>query len=85
MVYSADRIPGAEALATQKSLAVLLSYKLKREYLEMCGFVWARMSLSILRSNTLLLCGSHVKGVRIWQQPEMTNGAVMALLMPWCG
>ena len=39
MVYSADRIPGAEALAAQKRLAVLLSYKLKRESLEICGFV----------------------------------------------
>ena len=28
MVYSADGIPGAEALATQKRLAALLSYKL---------------------------------------------------------
>ena len=43
MVYSADGIPGAEALATQKILAALLSYKLKQEYSEMCGFVWARM------------------------------------------
>ena len=33
MVYSLDRIPGAEALDAQKRLAALLSYKLKREYL----------------------------------------------------
>ena len=31
MVYSADRIPVAEALAAQNRLAALLSYKLKRE------------------------------------------------------
>ena len=55
MVYSADGIPGAEALAAQKRLAVLLSYKLKQEYSEMCGFVRARMSLAIMRSNSLLL------------------------------
>ena len=30
MVYSADRISGAEALAAQKILAALLSYNLKR-------------------------------------------------------
>ena len=30
MVHSADGIPGVEALAAQKRLAVLLSYKLKR-------------------------------------------------------
>ena len=28
IVYSADRIPGAEALAAQKMLAAVLSYKL---------------------------------------------------------
>ena len=32
MVYSVDGIPGAEALAAQKRLASLPSYKLKREY-----------------------------------------------------
>ena len=30
MVYSADRIPRSEALAAQKRLAALLSYKLKQ-------------------------------------------------------
>ena len=55
MVYSADGIPGEEALATQERLAALLSYKLKQEYSEMCGFVRARMSLAIVRSNSLLL------------------------------
>ena len=38
MVYSADGIPGAEALAAQKRLDAILSYKLKREYSEMCEF-----------------------------------------------
>ena len=37
MVYSADVKPGAEALAAPTRLAALLSYKLKREYSEMCG------------------------------------------------
>ena len=46
MVYSADGIPGAEALDMQKRLAELLSYKLKWEYSEMCGFVQTRMSLA---------------------------------------
>ena len=85
MVYSEDRIPGAEALATKKRLAALLSYKLKREYSEMCGFVWARMSLAIVRSNSLLLRVPRGKGERIWQRPELTDGAVMALLATWRG
>ena len=82
MVYSADGIPGAEALAIQKRLAALLSYKLKREYSEMCGFVRSRMSLAIVRSNFLLLCRTCDKEARIRKRPELTDGAVMALLAP---
>ena len=55
MVYSSEGIPRAEDLAAQKRLAALLSYKLKGEYLEMCGSVGARMSLAIVMSNSLLL------------------------------
>ena len=83
MVYSADRIPGAEALTTQKRLATLLSYKLKREYSEMCGFMRARMSLAIVRSNRLLLRGPSGKGESIWKISELT--AVMALIALWRG
>ena len=75
----------AEELAAQKRLAALLSYKLKQEYLEMCVFVRVRMSLAIVRSNILLLRGPHDKGLRIRQIPELTDGAVMALLAPCNG
>ena len=85
MVYSAYRIPRAEVLAAQKRLSALLSCKLKREYSEMCGFVRARMSLAIVSSNSLLLRGPRDKGARIRQIPELTDGAVMALLTPWSG
>ena len=85
MVYSADRIPGVEALASQKRLAALLSYKLKWEYSEMCSFVREMMSLAIVGSNSLLLRGPCDKGVRIWQQPELRDWVVMALLAPWSG
>ena len=85
MVYSADGIPGVEALAAQKRLAVLLIYKLNQEYSEMCGFVWARMSLAIVISNSLLLCGPRYKWARIWQQSKLKYGVVMALLAPWRG
>ena len=85
MVYSAYRIPGSEALAAHKRLAALLSYKLKRGYSEMCGFVRARMSIAIVRFNSLLLRGPREKGARIWQRPELMDGAVVPLLAPWCG
>ena len=85
MVYSADKIPGAEALATQKRLAALLRYKLKREYSEMCGFVRTRISLATVRSNSLLLRGSCGKGARIRKHPELTGEAVMSLIALWRG
>ena len=83
MVYSADGITGAEALAPQKRLAALLSYKLKKEYSEICGFVRAGMSLSIVRSNSLLLPIPSEEGVRIFQRKELTDGAMMELIAPW--
>ena len=57
MVYSADGMPRSEALAAQKRSVALIIYKLKQEYSEMCGFVWARISLAIVRCNSLLLRG----------------------------
>ena len=85
MVYPVDGIPGAEALSAHKILAALLSYKLKQEYSEMCGFVRLRISLAIVISNSLILRGPQKKGVRIQQRPDLTDGAVMALLTPWRG
>ena len=85
MVYSADSKPGTEAIDTQRRLASLLRNNLKREYSEMCGFVRARISLAVVRSNTLLLCGTRDKGGYIFQRPDLSDGAVMELLTPWRG
>ena len=85
MLYSADGIPGAEALAAQNRLSALLRYKLKREYSEMYGFVQARKSLAIVGYYSLLLRVCCGKGAHIRQQPELTDGAVVALLAPWRG
>ena len=85
MVYSEDGILGAESLAAQKRLAALLSYKLNLEYSEIYDFVQARMSLAIVRPNSLLFRGPHNKGARIRQQPELTDGAGMSLIAPCCG
>ena len=43
MVYLADGITGMEAVAAQRRLTSLLSNKLERECLEMCGFVRDQM------------------------------------------
>ena len=63
MLYSAYGIPGTESVVPQQRLASLLSINLKREYLEMCGFVRARMSLEMVISNSLLLQGAVYKEV----------------------
>ena len=84
MVYSADVIPGAEALAAQKRLATLLSYKLKREYSEMCGFVWARMLIAIVRSNSLLLRGPRNKRAQAVTSPLHPSAIVAAGCAPFC-
>ena len=68
IVYSLDGIPRAEALVTQNRLVSLLSYKLNWEYSAMCGFMRARMSLTIVSSNSLLLRGPQEKEacIRLW-------------------
>ena len=58
IVYSADGIPGTEAVSAQQHLASLLRNKLKREYSEICDFFRDRMSLAIVSSNPLLLRGA---------------------------
>ena len=63
-------------------MAALLSYKLKQEYSEMCGFVRARISQAIVRYISLLLRGPRDKGARIRQLPDLTYGLVMALIAP---
>ena len=46
----------------------------------MCGFVRARMSLAVVRSNTFLLRGARDKEAYILQIPDLEDGEVMALL-----
>ena len=49
----------------------------------MCGFVRARMSLSIVRSNTLILQGARDKETYIFHRPDLADGEVMVLLVLW--
>ena len=83
MVYSVDRIPGAEALAVHNILAALISFKLKQEYSELCEFVRERMSLVIVSSNSLLLRGPQDTEMCIQKRPDQTDGALMVLITHW--
>ena len=65
MVNSEDEIPVTKAIVAKQRLSLLLSNKLKQEYLEMYGFVRACMSLVIVISNTLLLRDARNKDAYI--------------------
>ena len=85
MVYSAYGIPETEAIAAEKRLALLLINNQNREYSEMCGFIRAGISLAIVKFSTLILQGSRDNESYIFQIPDLVDGAVMALLVPWRG
>jgi len=55
MVYSVDGMARKEARAAERRIAGLLSAKWQQQCSEMANFVCTRMSLSIVRSSTLLL------------------------------
>ena len=71
MVYSVDVIPRTEAIVAHQRIASLLRNTLRLEYSEMCGFVRARMSLAIVRSNILLLQGVRDKETYIRQRSDL--------------
>ena len=60
LVYSVDGMACKTARAFEKRVASKLATKMDRRYSEMVGFVRARMSLVVIRSNTLLLRGARV-------------------------
>ena len=62
LVYSVDGMPCKEARAFERRIASLLASKWERPYSEMCGFVRTRISVAIVRSNTLLLRGARGDG-----------------------
>ena len=57
LVYTSDGMAGRDSRAEEKRLYTLLAEKGQREYSKMVGFVRARMSLSVVRGNTLLVEG----------------------------
>ena len=83
MLYSSNRIVGKYAVATPQHLTLILSNNLKREYLEMCGFIRYMMSLAVVRSNNFILRGARGKQAHIFQRPDLGDGAVMVLIAPW--
>jgi hypothetical protein len=64
LVYSVDGIAGREAKNAEKHLAFHLSEKWHKPLPQMVYYVWIRMSIVVVRANSLLIHGS-----RDWQCP----------------
>ena len=79
LVYSVDGMACKEARAFEKRVASLLASKWERRYSEMVGFVRARMSLAIVRSNTRLL---HEARTSQPQRLSMEDGTAMLAMDP---
>jgi hypothetical protein len=82
LVYSVDGVAGPETRGAEKRLAFHLAKKWNREYSEMCGYVRTRMSIAVVRSNTLLLRGQR-KGRGVIQRPVHEDGAGVSLQGYW--
>jgi hypothetical protein len=80
LVYSVDGMSGRETKQAERQIASALSTKWCREYSEMVAFVRARMALSVVRSNSLLLRGSRVRRSRT---PRIDEGAAMDGWQTW--
>jgi hypothetical protein len=81
LVYSVDGMAGKETRAAERHLGALLAAKWGREYSQMVGYVRARMSVAIVRNNTLLLRGSRER--RKAPRPVINDGVAMAAWETW--
>ena len=78
LVYSVDGIAGREAKAAEKRLASYLAKKWKKNYSEMVFYVRARMAISVVRANSLLIRGSRDR-----QKPCRPLISDRAAMMDW--
>ena len=59
LVFSVDGLEGSEAQAARKRLASRLAAKWNRNYSQVCGFVWSRLSFTLVRSTSRCLRGTR--------------------------
>ncbi len=64
LVYSVDGLASKDARNAERRLASVLAKKWGRSYSDMANFIRTRMSLAIVRSNTLLLRGDRNHSLR---------------------
>ena len=61
LAYSVDSMTGVEVHASEKRIASLLAAKWGREYSELLAFVRAKMAMTVVKANTLLLRDARLK------------------------
>ena len=59
MVYNVDGIAGREAKSAEKHLATAFAEKWNTPYSKIVFYVCIRMALTVVRANSLLICGSR--------------------------
>ena len=70
-----DGMPCEAARSAERRLASLLAAKWDRQYSEMVNFIRTRMSLSVVRSNTLLLRSERAYS---WKRRAPEDGSAAA-------
>ena len=75
LVYSVDGLAGKAARAAERRLAALLAAKWGRQYSAMVNFIRTRMSLAVVRSNTLLL---RTERAHTWHRRAPGDGTAVA-------
>ena len=77
LAYSVDGLPGKRAKAAEKRLAALLAAKWDRPYSDVMNFVRVRMSLAVVRSNTLLMRTERAKSKYQRRAPEGADACML--------
>ena len=81
LVYSVDGIAGREARNAEKRLAALLAAKWRKQYSTMVQYVRVRMTITVVRANSLLIRGSRDRtGAR---RPQIEDGYAMLDWHTW--
>ena len=74
LVFSVDGLEGGEAMAARKRLASRLAARWNRRYSQVCAFVRARLTFTLLRSASRCLRGTRTP----IQRPQSIDWAAQA-------
>ena len=72
-------MPGYQTKLAEKRMAALLAATLNRDYSEMAFYVRARMTISIVRCNTILLRSTRVKKPRKLRDADRATAIDMGI------